>query len=75
MYANHLSFEKTALHFGLPSSTNVVFSLLLSDFREDLEVDFIDVFELVFCLFFFFFTRFTLTLEQANKKRKSISRL
>lgn len=24
MYANHLSFEKTALHFGLPSSTNVV---------------------------------------------------
>lgn len=24
MYANHLSFEKTAIHFGLPSSTNVV---------------------------------------------------
>ena len=24
MYANHLSFEKTAIHFGLPSSTIVV---------------------------------------------------
>ena len=24
MYANHLSFEKTAIHFKLPSSTNVV---------------------------------------------------
>lgn len=24
MYANHLSFEKTAIHFELPSSTNVV---------------------------------------------------